>query len=113
MQPDYIYKARIVSVYDADTIRCDIDLGFGAWIMNQPLRLYGINAPEVRGAQRESGLMARDFLREYLEGAEVTIQTHKARPKGKYGRWLAVVYADDVNINELLVSEGLATTYLQ
>ena len=103
----YRYRAKTRSVYDADTIRVDIDLGFGVWLHNQSVRLFGINAPEVRGAERPEGLVSRDRLRERLTDQDVTIETFKDR-KGKYGRWLAVVWLGDENMNEWLVSEGLA-----
>lgn len=104
----YRYKAVVRSVYDADTIRCDIDLGCKVWLHNEPLRLYGIDAPELRGFEREDGLMARDWLRKRLpEGAEIIIDTKKDS-KGKYGRWLAVVHLDGENLNEKLVKSGHA-----
>ncbi len=62
----YYYKAKIISVYDGDTVRVDIDLGLSTWIKNEKLRLARINAPELRGDEREAGMAARDFLREYV-----------------------------------------------
>ena len=58
----YTYNARCTSVYDGDSITVDIDLGFNHWMLNQKIRLFGINTPEVRGAERPSGLIARDRL---------------------------------------------------
>ena len=62
----YTYKAIVKKIYDADTITVDIDLGFGIWMNNQSIRLYGINAPEVKGEEREDGLVSRDILRKWL-----------------------------------------------
>tara|TARA_R110000772_G_scaffold20466_1_gene56654 strand:+ start:15983 stop:16327 length:345 start_codon:yes stop_codon:yes gene_type:complete len=108
----YTYKAYVVSIYDGDTIRVNVDLGFGVYNKGnngkgEPLRLYGINAPEVRGEQRDQGLISRDRLRELILDKDIIIKTIKDS-KGKYGRYLANVYLDDVNINEQLVAEGLA-----
>lgn len=103
----YHYRAKARSVYDADTVRLDIDLGFGVWLYNQSVRLYGINAPEVSGVERPDGLVSRDRLRERLLEQNVVIQTFKDT-KGKYGRWLGVIWLGGENINEWLVSEGLA-----
>ena len=44
----YDYMATLVRVIDGDTVDCDIDLGFGVWLKNQRVRLYGINTPETR-----------------------------------------------------------------
>lgn len=73
----------------------------------EKLRLHRINAPEVRGAEREQGLISRDWLRDRILGREIVIETIRDR-KGKYGRYLAELWLGDVNINDTLVSEGLA-----
>ncbi len=39
LKRDYVYDARVVSVYDGDTIRVDIDLGFNLWLHNESIRL--------------------------------------------------------------------------
>lgn len=103
------YRAVIASVYDGDTIRADIDLGFGIWIKDQVLRLYGIDAWEVRGGEKDLGLAARDALRLLMPiGSKVVLQTHKDK-KGKYGRWLAwIVLEDGMVVNDWLVREGHA-----
>lgn len=108
----YFYRAVITEVYDGDTCTVDIDLGLSTWIRGEKVRLYRINAPEVRGPERDLGLQARDFLRSQIEGKAVLIQTIKDR-KEKYGRYLAEVWleAEDgsrVNINDLLVQSGYA-----
>ena len=111
MKPAFTYAAKFRSAYDADTIRLDIDLGFGSWLLNQPIRLFGINAPEVRGPEKLEGKESRDFLRKFLEGNEdnITINTHKSSNKGKYGRYLVEITLDDgTNVNDLLVQTGHA-----
>ena len=106
----YTYKARCASVYDGDSITVDIDLGFNHWMLKQKIRLFGINTPEVRGSDRLGGLIARDRLRELIEGRDIILASHRDRA-GKYGRWLGTIYIDDININKLLLDEGLATIY--
>ncbi len=103
----YKYRARVRSVYDGDTIRLDIDLGLKVWIYNEPVRLYGINAPELRGSQKEQGILARDYLKEQIDGRDVFIQTLRDR-RGKYGRWLACISLDGIDINRKMVESGHA-----
>ena len=115
MQVAYIYDAEIVSVYDADTIRMDIDLGMNTWVHNEPIRVRGIDAPEVRGVERPEGLKARDFVREVLPpGSKVLLETYRDK-KGKYGRYVADVYFDyegkQWSLAELLCSKGMADIY--
>ena len=96
----------MIKVYDGDTITVLIDLGFGV-TFKEKLRLYGINTPEVRGKERPDGLISRDRLRERILDEDVIIKTLKDK-KGKYGRYIAEVYLEEENINDWLVSEGLA-----
>lgn len=102
----YEYRAKVISVYDGDTITILADLGFNVFI-KQKLRLSNIDAPEVRGDERSEGLISRDRLRERILGKDVVIKTFKDK-KGKYGRYIAEIYLEEENINDWLVTEGLA-----
>ncbi len=68
----YHYRAKVLSVYDGDTIRVDLDLGLGI---------------------------------------------HNTGHNGKYGRLLAVVWAENqdgwYNVNKRLVRQGLAVEYMK
>ena len=44
----YEYKCRIDRVVDGDTVDVDIDLGFGVWLREERVRMYGIDTPESR-----------------------------------------------------------------
>ncbi len=108
----YHYKAFVTSVYDGDTITVDIDLGLKTFIKGEKIRLYGINAPELRGAERPEGLKSRDFLREVILNKNIFIRTFKDK-KEKYGRYLGEIHLPDkkgkfINVNELLVKKGFA-----
>lgn len=109
-QPDYKYNALLNYIYDGDTINVDIDLGFGIWIKDQNIRLFGINTPEIKGESRVNGLMAKGRLKSLLQNKPIVIETIKDR-KEKYGRWLGNIYVEDVLINTVLVAEGLAVVY--
>jgi micrococcal nuclease len=106
----YEYKAKVVKVYDGDTVTCDISLGFNVELRKQKIRLLGINAPEVRGSSRSSGIISRDALRSRILNKKVTLKTFKDK-KGKYGRWLGEIWIDDECINSWLLSEGYASKY--
>ena len=108
----YTYRAKIVSVYDGDTVTANIDLGFHIWIYGEKLRLARINAPEVRGKEKKAGKKSRDWLRKKILGKIIIIQTTKRKngkdKKGKYGRYIVELYQDEKNINDQLVKIGLA-----
>lgn len=121
IEPRYEYKARLMSrkngldpVYDADTIWIRVDLGFSIYWDIGPCRLTGIDAPELRGDERDAGIAARDFLREILnrpENEEFLVRTEKDEQE-KYGRYLVtIILADGTNINRLLVESGNADLY--
>lgn len=126
-QDIYFYRAVITDVYDGDSVTADIDLGFGTWLKGQKLRLYGIDTPEIRGEERVEGLIAKSALEEKLgllraEGPyPIMVETYKDK-RGKYGRWLAIIWTqiiDDecpdgsywVNVNVDMVSDGYAREY--
>lgn len=109
MTHDFVYSAHVDSVYDGDTITCSIDLGFGVVMRKQKIRLFGINTPEVRGVQRPEGLKSRDALRERILDKDITLKTIRDK-KGKYGRYLGIIFINDENINDWLVASGLAKT---
>ena len=47
----YEYNCKMVRVVDGDTVDVDIDLGFGVWMRNQRIRMYGIDTPESRTSE--------------------------------------------------------------
>lgn len=107
----YWYLCReVVKVYDGDTFTLRLTLGFEITFTVQ-VRLLGIDTPEIRGDERERGLEVRDYVRLMLENAqEIIVNTYKDRT-GKYGRYLAIVYVDGLNLNLHLLDEGLAEPY--
>ena len=104
----YQYKAFVTKVYDGDTITCDINLGLGLILQKQRIRLFGINAPELK---EKNGKISRDALREKLLNKEILIKTVKDK-KGKYGRLLGVLFLDGLNINDWLVENNYAEVNL-
>lgn len=98
------YDAYVESVYDGDTITCNIEIGFDVYT-NQKVRLYGIDAPEVRGVERPQGLASRDSLKALILGKNVVLHN---KGRGKYGRVIAEVFADTINVSDWLVRKGLA-----
>jgi len=113
----YFYVAKCVKVVDGDTIDIIWDLGAGIQLKGSAarLRLYGINTPEIRGDEREKGLVSKQFVKDYIEGKHIIIRTHKDRT-GKYGRYLAEVFYEDEtgmfhSLNDLLIQQGLAEKY--
>ena len=107
----YEYRCNIVKIIDGDTVDVDIDLGFGVWMTNERVRLYGIDTPESRTRDLEEkakGLAAKIRLEELLEEDKFVLESHGV---GKFGRCLGTLHVDDVNVNKTLVKEGHAWEY--
>lgn len=102
------YEALVTKVHDGDSIEVQIDLGFKIYITRW-LRLSGLDAPELRGEEREEGEASRDWLEKQIKGKKITVHTIKDK-KGKYGRYLAKLYIDEEksSLNDLLIKNGLA-----
>ena len=113
----YTFTAEVEKVLDGDSVWLKVDVGFRLTFRDN-FRLVRINAPETRSRDLEEkarGQVSKARLEELLPvGSSVVIRTAKA---GKYGRWLAEIYVDDgygelVNINDIMVDEGLAVPYM-
>lgn len=107
----YTYKAEVIRVVDGDTVDFMVDLGLNQFRQIR-VRLYGINAPEVRGDERQAGLASKAFLEEFIRDRDgLYIKTFKDK-KGKYGRYLADIYVKAANtwhnVNTVMVSQGFA-----
>jgi len=104
-KPTYEYRAKLLRVIDGDTILVELDLGFRIYYQ-QALRLYGINAPEIIGAERDKGLASKQHLTDLLT-PNFLIRTFK-NPGDKYGRWLAEIFTPLHFINAKMVADGYA-----
>ena len=105
-QQDFNYPAFINDVYDGDTVTATIFLGFDTYTVEK-IRLFGIDAPEMKGEEKAEGVITRDTLRSYILGKNVRLQTLQDK-KGKYGRRLGIIVVDSLNINNWLVEKGFA-----
>jgi micrococcal nuclease len=112
----YHYKAFVLDVYDGDTIRVEIDMGFGlkwrgADNKGVQVRLYGLNAPEIRGEEKEKGIVVRDKVRGLILNKSIILKTIRDKTE-KYGRYLGIIITEEnLNINEWLLTEGYAKKY--
>ena len=107
----YEYKAKIESVYDGDgSFDAIIDLGLNIFIKRK-VRLYGVDTPEMRGEQYQAAKVVRDYVRELILNKDVTIKTKKDK-SGKYGRLLACIEIDDIDLSTRLIELGYAKEYL-
>ena len=109
----YEYKIRSVDhIVDGDTFDCTVDLGFDIHHKIR-VRMWGINTPESRTRDLEEkarGLESKKRLTEILEQHSDMLVV-ATKEKGKYGRYLGIVYAGGRDINQTLIKEGYAVEY--
>jgi len=112
--PEYgtVVVSKVISVYDGDTFRVDIDSLPPIVGKNIPIRLNGVDTPEIRGKcqyEKDLALKARDFVRNKLANAKEIKLTRLQR--GKYFRVVADVYLDGVSLEQELLENQLAYKY--
>ena len=104
--------SKVISVYDGDTFRVNIDSLHPLVGKNIPIRLKGVDTPEIQGKcqyERDLALKARDFVRSKLANAkEIRLQELQ---RGKYFRIIADVIVDGISLEKELLENELAYKY--
>ena len=103
---------EVTSIYDADTFRVNIKNFPPIAGHHIPIRVLGIDAPEIRGKcnkEIELARKAKKFTVEKLRSAKF-IELHNIK-RGKYFRILAQVIVDGKNLGQLLIKSGHARPY--
>lgn len=115
----YEYSCNIVKVVDGDTVDVDIDLGFGMWLRNERIRLYGIDTPESRTRdpeEKKAGLYAKKVVQDYLpKNKPQTLVTIKDKG-GKFGRTLGMFKIKDKDdkwfyLHETMIKNNIGVEY--
>ena len=104
-------KAKVVSVYDGDTVKCVFPLNNKLYKWN--CRLSGVDTPEIRTrdkVEKQYGYQVRDYLREKILNKVVTVNCGDF---DKYGRLLIKIKCedDDCTINQWLINKDYAFEY--
>ena len=112
--PQYgtVTVSKVISVYDGDTFRVNIDSLPPIVGKNIAIRVNGVDTPEIRGKcqyEKNLALKARDFVRNKLANAKEIKLTNLQR--GKYFRVVANVLVDGVSLEKELLDKELAYEY--
>ena len=109
-----ITGGNVIKVYDADTITIATRLPFkDSPLYRLSVRLNGIDAPEIKGKdisneEKEAAVIARDVVSKMILHKDVVLKNIQTE---KYGRVLADVYIDNINLNEYLITHKYAVKY--
>lgn len=104
--------SKIISVYDGDTFRCNIE-GFPAIIgENIGIRILGIDTPEMKDKRphiKVLSIKAKEYTKKRLiEGSIIELKNIK---RGKYFRIVAEVWIDGKSLGDELIENCLAKPY--
>jgi len=124
-----LFLAKVLDVYDGDTITITVKIDNQYYRMN--CRLNGLDTPELKSKDEEEKNAAKlakkhliflltsqktelEFSREQCRKmcAEVNaIVKIRCLEFDKYGRLLVEIYNGDLNVNEKMISDGFAGAY--
>lgn len=115
-----VHQDEIVSVYDGDTFTVTLEYWPDVFGKDLSIRLVGIDTPEMKSKCKTTELKAKErakaieaklFMEGLLRNAKVIRVVLAGDGRDKYFRLDAQVFADDANVGDALISNGLAVYY--
>ena len=103
------YKAKVVNVYDGDTIK--VVILFHNTLTRFSLRMTGYDSPELRTKNQDekaAAIKARDALSSKINNKIIDLHCGKF---DKYGRLLGTVYLKNLNINQWMIDNNYGYEY--
>lgn len=107
-----ISYGKVIKVYDGDTITVASKLNSNdSTIYRFSVRLLGIDSPEIKGkseTEKRLAKQSRDALYEFIYGKIVKLENVTTE---KYGRILANVICDGINVSTWMLDNKFAISY--
>jgi endonuclease YncB( thermonuclease family) len=115
-----LIEAKVVHVYDGDTVQCVFPLGSSVYQWN--VRLAQIDTPEIKAKmkglsheqqrlsqlEKRAGLVAKQYVAAMLLNKRVVLE---CKAFEKFGRLLATIRVDGVDVCQHLIERGFAHAY--
>ena len=104
-------KVTLVSVYDGDTIRVHLACRYGVFCKTIPIRVRGVDCPEIRGGSAETKALAKQakaFTKNFLKDGKILLRNCG---RDKYFRLLCDVKVNGKSLGEELLKAGHAIPY--
>ena len=114
---DRVYKTTVRKIIDGDSLKLDVDLGFGLTNSGDDgrginLRVAGVDTEEVRTRdliQKKFGLKAKAFVADFVPVGSTAIL--KTIERDKYGRWLGDIKVGRKWLSKELLRKHLGVVY--
>ena len=107
-----VTRGKVIKVYDGDTITIASKLPYKSSQMYRfSVRLRGIDSPEIKSkslAEKDLAMNSKMALSNLILEKNVDLKNISTE---KYGRILADVYIDNVNVNTWMLENKLALPY--
>lgn len=107
-----ITYGKVIKVYDGDTITIAAYLDSDRSVIYRfSVRLNGIDSPEIKGktdTEKKLAKQSRDALHNFIYGKIVKLENVSME---KYGRLLATVICEGVNVNTWMLDNKYAVCY--
>lgn len=105
-----VYYAKVVSVYDGDTITCIIK--FNGKYCKVKVRMMHYNSAEIRTKDLDEKLLGLDAKKRLSDKVLDKVCVLKvSTKKDKYGRLLGELYHNDSCVNFEMIKEGYGKPY--
>lgn len=104
-------KVELASVYDGDTFRVHLSCKYGVFCKTIPIRVRGVDCPEIRGGSAETAALAKKakaFTKEFLSSGKILLRNCG---RDKYFRLLCDVRVNGQSLGEELLKAGHAVPY--
>jgi len=105
-----LLQVELVSVYDGDTIKVNFKGCSHFRCQGVLVRFAGVDAPEVRTPcmrEKEVALKLKETIQDLLLAADTISLSLVKGAVDPYGRVLAKVYADGLDVSQMLLDSGM------
>ena len=110
-QNDIFRNVKVVSVYDGDTFKINLNCDTGIFCDNISVRVKGIDCPEMKGKtekEKELAKQAKQFTKDFLDSGPVKLSNCT---RDKYFRINCSAQVNGQDLATLLLGKGLAYNY--
>jgi micrococcal nuclease len=104
----YVYYPISITATDGDTLRAVIDLGFFL-TFEVSIRLIGVNAPELRGAEKAAGMIVKRYVNDWIDKRRLKLMVRSVSLDKYANRIVGDIVSGTESLCEALKAKGYVT----